>query len=364
MRKSHAKTGHKHIYRRGTAYYYRFKDESGRWVERKYGASLDDAVAAQARAQSESDAIRNGLTTRAKIEARRHQSRPFTECLVEYIQHLTAIGNTAKYVRECHAQCRWLAKALRWNTLDDLQAGPLEKFLDRLRANGRGARCRNDYLGKAHAFAAFCTRRQYLPANPFHGITKLNQSADSRKPARALSPDEFARLLQAAPPARALAYWLAGGLGLRWTEIRKLDWDDVDLKTRQVRLPASSSKNRREAHLPLPESVARAIRAFSGHSGAICPHPPTRATFLADVKAAKIPPAKVMRRSLRKTFITHLALAGVDLRMAQRLARHSTPHLTSSIYTDASLLDLRGAVADLERVQCGTRVATRRRKAG
>ena len=54
------------------------------------------------------------------------------------------------------------------------------------------------------------------------------------------------------------------------------------------------------------------------------------------------------RKSLRKTFGTHLAMAGVDLRVAVKLMRHSDPRLTMNVYTDPMLLDMKGAVEVLD----------------
>jgi len=48
--------------------------------------------------------------------------------------------------------------------------------------------------------------------------------------------------------------------------------------------------------------------------------------------------------SLRTTFGSHLARAGVDLSTAQKLLRHSTPVLTSNIYSVAGINDLGDAV--------------------
>ena len=51
--------------------------------------------------------------------------------------------------------------------------------------------------------------------------------------------------------------------------------------------------------------------------------------------------------SLRVTFGSMLAAAGVPLTTAQHLMRHSDPKLTASVYTDPAVLDLRGAVSKL-----------------
>jgi hypothetical protein len=46
-------------------------------------------------------------------------------------------------------------------------------------------------------------------------------------------------------------------------------------------------------------------------------------------------------------FITHLSLGGVPLAVAQKLARHSDPRLTSNVYTSLGLADLHRAVESL-----------------
>jgi integrase len=51
--------------------------------------------------------------------------------------------------------------------------------------------------------------------------------------------------------------------------------------------------------------------------------------------------------SLRITFVTTLARANVPLALAQRLARHSTPVLTSNVYSRLELHDAAEAVSRL-----------------
>ncbi len=53
------------------------------------------------------------------------------------------------------------------------------------------------------------------------------------------------------------------------------------------------------------------------------------------------------RKCLRSTFITHLALRGVDPRIVQRLARHKDINITMNYYTDPYLLDMQGAIEKL-----------------
>ena len=76
------------------------------------------------------------------------------------------------------------------------------------------------------------------------------------------------------------------------------------------------------------------------------------ARFNADCKRAGIPKRDARDKSvdihsLRKTFNTWLANAGVPPRIAQELMRHEDIDLTMNVYTDPALFDLSAAVESL-----------------
>lgn len=58
------------------------------------------------------------------------------------------------------------------------------------------------------------------------------------------------------------------------------------------------------------------------------------------------------QKSLRTTFGTHLALAGVDFRVAVKMMRHKDPRLTMNVYTDPVLLDMKNAANMLASNMC------------
>ena len=71
----------------------------------------------------------------------------------------------------------------------------------------------------------------------------------------------------------------------------------------------------------------------------------------ADLTAAGVPYVKDSRvldfHSLRVSYVTNLALGGVPLAVAQKLARHSDPRLTANVYTQLGLNELSRAVESL-----------------
>jgi integrase len=188
---------------------------------------------------------------------------------------------------------------------------------------------------------------------------------------------------------RMLIYKTLAMTGLRRGELERLTVGDLHLEENpRVALPAAKEKNRKGAVLPLRADLAadlsewldtrlNALRVEARRRNAPIPAMLSADTpvfnvpgnlikilnrdlvfaGLADVDAAgKIQKADSRGRvldvhSFRLTFGSYLQAAGVPLRTAQALMRHSTPELTANVYQDTSLLDMRGAVAALPDMQ-------------
>jgi integrase len=157
---------------------------------------------------------------------------------------------------------------------------------------------------------------------------------------------------------RAVLYLVLAFTGLRVGELAKILVRDVRLDGQfcRIDLPARVGKNRRQADVPLRRDLVDALRPrLEGK-------PPTApvfdvpysliARFDADCKRAGIPKRDDRERtvdihSLRVSFNTWLAQAGVAPRIAQELMRHQDIDITMNVYTDTALLDLSAAVESL-----------------
>ena len=161
---------------------------------------------------------------------------------------------------------------------------------------------------------------------------------------------------------RRAFYVVAANTGLRWRELARLRWRDIDLDAAAVIVPAGQTKNGKEAELPLIGPVLEALRDIRPNGArpedSVLSGEPRYRTWKHDLRRAGIigqhdegyvddRGRRLDRKSLRMSFCTWLKEAGVDLRDAQRLMRHSTPVLTSNIYTDVRLAELRAAATRL-----------------
>jgi integrase len=239
--------------------------------------------------------------------------------------------------------------------LSDVTTERLRTALKRVADTGVCAKTVNAYRVAANGFFRWLIAEERWESNPVVSIRRVRE-AETARPRRALTQDEVARLVAAAPPHRAVAYQLAATTGLRRSELAALTWADVDLDEAIVRVRPTTAKNRKEAFLPLPPGTVAALRAVRGDRqvprAPVLRAVPHTKTLRKDLKAAGIayvtPAGTADLHALRVSYGTNLARGGVSLVQAQKLMRHSTPALTANLYTKLQLDEARTAVAKVD----------------
>jgi integrase len=246
--------------------------------------------------------------------------------------------------------------------------------LQALLCRGDSARTAACYLREAKSFFAWMVQDGRLTSNPLARLKADTAGAEVRRGRRPLTADELARLLDAARasdrPFRGLSgadrfvlYATAAGTGLREAELAALvpEWFALDAEPPTVALPARVGKNRKPTLQPLAPALAEALRDYlDGRPAGRPVWPGTWADVGAemlriDLAAAGVPyvvegpdgPLFADLHSLRHTFVAMLDRAGVSLKQAMQLARHSDPRLTMARYGRAQLHDLGAAVERL-----------------
>ena len=280
-------------------------------------------------------------------------------------------GNTRSYLLRLVADCKW-------SRLLDLRRSDLEQWIAVQSKAGRSARSKNAYQTAIVSFCNWCVRDGRMTSNPFNKMAKANLEADHRRQRRALTPEEMEALIRAAQNTpervqskqgqstrrstqrlsgrdRADLYRFLAGTGLRVGEAKQLRvaYLDLDSRVPTVRLSAATTKNGKEAVIPLRADLVEMLRARvtdKKPSDPVFDIPSDLIKrFHGDCKRAGIARRDGRGRQadlhcLRLTFGTNLARAGVPMRTAQQLMRHSDINLTARVYVDPALLDLHGAV--------------------
>lgn len=305
----------------------------------------------------------------------RYQGDPIGRHLEDYTADLQARGRTPKHSRLIATRINRLCEAGGIRLLRDLTAERIATALGTLRREGLGAQTIAHYVAAVRAFSRRLWRNKRLDELPTAGLGCQSPDSDRRYLRRALTPQELAKLIEAAEqspwtfrglsgPDRAALYLLAAASSLRAGELAQVTAGDLNLTEPPytVRLRGRHAKNRRDAVLPLPSSVADYLRRWLSSKstrpiGEACLWPGTwkdkaAAMLKRDLQAAGAAPesgeAVIDFHALRYTFATNLARVGVPLQVAQHLLRHCDPRLTTRIYTHLGLCDLKDAVAGLD----------------
>lgn len=281
---------------------------------------------------------------------------PLIEHLKDYCAGLEADNRKPRYIGQTESEISSILTGCGFELWSDIDGNKVKVFLAKSRGSkGYGQRTYNSYLGSFKSFCVWLKKENRVGgANPMEYHKPIKQT-EYRKKRRALTFEEIGRLLEATEAAperyhmsgheRALAYRLTFETGLRANELRSLTISsfDFDIDPPAVHVDPADTKGKKPADLTFVET-ATAMKEFLGgkepHDSAFnIPHSKDTARMIrADLKAAQIPYKDDSGRdldfhSLRHTFITNLALAGVHPAVAQKLARHSKIELTMKYYT-------------------------------
>jgi integrase/recombinase XerC len=223
----------------------------------------------------------------------------------------------------------------------EVDALAVRSFLAALTRSGLGKRSQGRALSAVRSLFRYACREGILEANPAQGVK--TPKAPKTLP-RHLRPGEVESLIEAPEGDGPLVrrdraiLELLYAAGLRVSELVGLDWTDVDLSARVVRVMGKGSKERM---VPFGRPAAEALRGwlevwegvrdpakegepvFLNHQGGRLTDRSVRRVIDKWVETAAVARG-VHPHTLRHTFATHLLENGADLRAIQELLGHSS----------------------------------------
>ncbi len=297
--------------------------------------------------------MRENLIHLGVIDGRRilnQLGKSLTEHLTDFYESLR-VKSGERYAKQVKSSIGHIFAECGFVNYNDIDANRLYTFLADLEGDGGfGQRSFNYYLKSCKQFCRWMVKERRATENPLLHLSCITQT-EKRRQRRALTLTEQRKLLETAETGekhhnltgaeRALVYRLALQTGFRANEIRSLTVSSFDFDNQTVTVEAGYSKNKKTSTLRLKQETADDLRAYLSGK-------------MPNVKAFAIPnqPSKMIRKdleiagilyksdagtadfhSLRHTFITNLANAGVQPNVAMKLARHSTITLTMDYYT-------------------------------
>ena len=183
--------------------------------------------------------------------------------------------------------------------------------------------------------------RGYLRENPW---AKVKPVREPEKAIRVLTEDEVGKLLASCPSLTWRAFiFVAVSTGLRCGELCWLEWEDIDLNGGILLVRCKeehrtkSGRNRAVALVPSVVALLKRLQLVVGGRWVFQTSAGTRfgdnvrREFRTIVHKSGIRHCTI--HDLRRTFVSHLAMAGVNQAVVQQLAGHASMQTTLRHYT-------------------------------
>ena len=389
---------------RRAAWYFSFVDETGKRRQRK---GFTDKAATEKLAlklEEEAKMVREGI----RVASPERDQLAILPLMESYLKHLRQRDVSEKQLENLKPRLEKTIEACEFAYVTDIAGQSVEDYLAKRREAGLAKQTSNHYRQAMHQFCRWLCKRSLIKANPITEIPKLNVDTDRRHDRRAISVDEFQRLIIAAESGkpvqaidgidRAIIYIIAASTGYRRGEISSLTLDSFELNATppRVTVEASYSKRRKKDVQVLPLEVVEKFREWlelrvPKHETLLFPLSKktcgtdrktsemmkhdlqtARAAWIAEVDEDDT--EELERREAsdyltyenaaglfadfhanRHTFITNLSRANVSPKVAQTMARHSDIRLTMNIYTHTDLDEKVNAVAKLPSFRASTK---------
>ena len=345
------------------------------------------------------------------VESKRlARTNPIDQQLAEFAKAVKGRGVSERRIATLEQRLSAFLDRMNARRLADITTERIERALSDLESEKAAPHTRRGYVQALGQFVKWAVGRGLLSSNPCAGLGEIRGGVQTER--RSLDPEEQRWLLLAAEtgdtlsgthkgrawsltgPERALAYLLVLRTGIRRGELLGLVRGDFDLAgdTPTLRLDAERTKARKAAVFHLPKDLAERMREHLRHKATDAPAfsfgDPTKLAGIvrADLqrardqwleaagadaeerikreKSAFLAPKGVDLHTLRTTYISDLARAGVPLAQAMRLARHSTPHLTAAVYSRFGASDERSALDRLDALHAAPAAPERERATG
>lgn len=354
-------------------WYIQFKDKDGNWKREPAYEDKEASLHKLSRRMKEVALECEGIFTHLTAELK----KPISEHLTDFVQHLRDKRNTHDYCVSAETRLKNLFSHGKIERIPDITKSRVDSALSRLRdpaivSRPLSTKTSNSYLTFVKQFATWLVDERRAGDNLISGMRKRSEEGEQTMERRPLSPVEFGRVLDAArtgepwkgkgrkPIAgadRMALYLLASFTGYRRRELSSITPSAFDFGDNPtLKVHRGFSKRRRMETIPLNREIAAFFKRYVARKPKDEPlwniaGERTALMIQSDMRVAGLPHTKgivvVDFHSLRQTFTTGLARAGVAPKVAQQLARHSDVNLTMKLYTKMNSDDERAAVESL-----------------
>jgi integrase len=243
--------------------------------------------------------------------ARRNNIKPVTarELVVLFIEQKATTTKRSRpaspdYLKDLQARLGRFAAQIP-GPVTDVTPEVVLTFLDGLKMS---ARTRFNYARLLRTLFRFAQSRRFLPKDidPMEGI---DIDFDDDGEIEIFTAAELDRILKAARPELVPFIAIGAFAGLRHAEIKRLDWQEIDLERGFIEVKGAKAKTRQRRLVPISENLKAWLAPHHQESGLVIPfvHSSKQLMWLVDDanKDTTETPLRWKRNGLRHSFISY-----------------------------------------------------------
>ncbi len=193
---------------------------------------------------------------------------PLSEISEQFAKSREQAGLSTEYISHCREYTRKLAEAFPGLCLSDLTTPVLDKWLGGLTV---GAVTKNDIRRVLGTCGNWAEKQGHLlkGASPFPGMVRYKETKSA---VSIFTPQQIAHLLNKADDALRPYLAIGAFAGLRTSELKRLDWSEIDLDRGFITVAASKAKTRQRRLVPIAKNLKLWLTPLRKASGPVCLH--------------------------------------------------------------------------------------------
>ena len=194
------------------------------------------------------------------------------ELATELVKTKSADGASRRYLEDLRSRVGQFASVFNGKPVAEITSIEIDSWLRSLSDKETGqplaSTTRNNFRRVLICAFNFARERGYCAGNPAEKTAKAKQIEN---PVGILTVEQTARLLECS--SAALLPYVAIGLfaGLRRAELERLDWREIDLKSRLIEVPATKAKSARRRFVKIQPNLLEWLRQYKPLGGNVTP---------------------------------------------------------------------------------------------
>jgi integrase len=326
------------------------------------GVPLDVAAIQFARSMADGiSSITNGTAASSESAALPPvQAVLVAQVVDELLASKKAKGRSHLYLTDLRVRLTRFAKADN-RPLSEITSDDIDKFLESL---GISARSQNNFRATIGTLFHFGQAKGYV-ARDHPGVSHVDKASHTAQEVQVFTADELKRLLRAVRNGLVPAIVIGAFAGVRSEELKRLTWEDIQLKEGHIEIKSAKSKTKVRRLIPIQNNLKAWLRPYVQEAGPVVPFSNLALQF---AKLARRAGVKWKKNGLRHSFISYRTASTNNIPMVSLEAGNSPAVIARSYLKCVSPADARKwfriLPERLERPQNASRIRPKSRKAG